>query len=127
MQLRKGYLYALLLAVGLLLWSEVLDPQTREPASEPQSVVQAPVQDVWQSSDALYECAIKAQEYGVTLEEMYTAPESMQGSLALVGEPAALKDYYSWLEDSGRFRAILSFELTTEDEKQSRLNVSFAL
>lgn len=126
MSLRPVYIYALLLAMGLFLWTEVLDDRSEAPP--PTEVVQsaAPV-EVWTSSEAMYECAMKAQEMRLSVEIMTTQAETMQGSLDLVGARENLKNYYVWLEDEGHFRSIDAFSFNTEDEKTSRLSVSYSL
>ena len=75
----------------------------------------------------MYECAMKAQEMGLSVEIMTTQAETMQGSLDLVGARESLKNYYVWLEDEGHFRSIDAFSFNTEDEKTSRLSVNYSL
>lgn len=130
MQIRKGYIVALILAVGLLLWSEVLAPP-RERTSEtatPATVQRASqIEEPWQSAEAVYECAMKAEELSLTLKSMDLSEDVMEGRLVLAGKRAALQEFYSWLESEGRFRAIDAMTMETEDENASRLNVSYRL
>ena len=128
MSIRKGYIYALLLAIGLLLWTEAIGHWQDTAAvptmvSEDAVVVEMP----WTSSEALYACSMKAQELGLTLESMHTAEDVLQGNLVLSGSRDTLQTFYTWLETEGRFREILSFQLQTEDEEASRLSVSVQL
>lgn len=128
MSIRKGYIYALLLAIGLLLWTEAIahwqeTPTAPATVSGDAAVVEVP----WSSSEALYACSMKAQELGLTLESMHTAKDVLQGSLVLSGPRDTLQTFYTWLETEGRFREILSFQLQTEDEAASRLSVSVQL
>ncbi|MDO4281089.1 MAG: hypothetical protein Q4C56_05610 [Peptococcaceae bacterium] len=129
MQIRKGYLVVLVLAVGLLLWSEVLSP--REPTSEdsaPAAVEKiAPEEAPWQSAEAVYECAMKAEELSLSLTSMDLAADVMEGRLVVSGKREALQKFYSWLESDGRFRAIDGVSMETEDEDESRLHVSYRL
>lgn len=128
MSIRKGYIYALLLAIGLLLWTEAVD-HWQDKATVPTMVSEdaAVVEMPWTSSEALYACSMKAQELGLTLESMHTAEDVLQGSLVLSGPRDTLQTFYTWLETEGRFREILSFQLQTEDEAASRLSVSVQL
>lgn len=128
MSIRKGYIYALLLAIGLLLWTEAIG-HWQDKATVPTMVSEdaAVVEMPWTSSEALYACSMKAQELGLTLESMHTAEDVLQGSLVLSGPRDTLQMFYTWLETEGRFREILSFQLQTEDEAASRLSVSVQL
>lgn len=128
MSLRKGYIYALLLALGLLLWTEAIGhwqttPTVTTTLSDETHTVEVP----WTSSEALYECSIKAQELGLVLENMHTADDVLQGSLVLTGPRDALQTFYTWLETEGRYRQILSFQLVSEDAAASQLSVSVQL
>lgn len=128
MSIRKGYLYALLLAIGLLMWTTVGE-RLQHPSSEPppQVTVEEAAVTPWTSSDALYACSMKAQELGLTVESLYTTADVLQGSLALSGSREALQNFYGWLETEGCFREIRSFQLQTDDEAASRLSLSFQL
>ncbi len=127
MKVRKGYWVSLLLALGLLFWTEAWDAwQTPlEPATE-KIATENDIQP-WQSAEAVYECAMKAQELKLELVAMHVAADTLQGSLDVHGPRATLQEFYTWLETEGRFRAVLSFQLTTEDEKNSSLSVSYQL
>ena len=96
-----------------------------EEALEP--VVVSENETPWTSTEALYECSMKAQELGLTVESMHTADDSLQGSLVLAGTREDLQEFYTWLEDAGRFRAIRSFQLRTEEAAASTLSLSFLL
>lgn len=96
-----------------------------EEATEP--VVVSENETPWTSTEALYECSMKAQELGLTMESMHTAADSLQGSLVLAGTRENLQAFYTWLEDAGRFRAIRSFQLRTEEAAASTLSLSFLL
>ena len=124
MSIRKGYIYALLLALGLFLWTNVAEQWQKAPAEEaPEPVVVSENETPWTSTEALYE----AQELGLTVESMHTAAESLQGSLALAGTRENLQAFYTWLEREGRFRAIGSFQFRTEEAAASTLGLSFLL
>lgn len=128
MSIRKGYIYALLLAIGLFLWTNVAEQWQKAPAEEaPEPVVVSENEKPWTSTEALYECSMKAQELGLTVESMHTASDTLQGSLVLRGEREKLQAFYIWLEDAGRFRAIQSFQFRTEDETSSSLSLSYQL
>lgn len=127
MSIRKGYLYALLLAVGLFLWSEVAGRWQEPPAQEAPIVVERETITPWTSSEAFYECSLKAQELALTLDSVYTAGDDRQGSLVFTGTRDDLQAFYTWLEEEGRFRSILSFQLNSEDEAASWLSVSYQL
>lgn len=128
MSIRKGYIYALLLALGLFLWTNVAEQWQKAPAEEaPAPIVVGESEVPWTSTEALYECSMKAQELGLTVESMHTAAESLQGSLVLAGTRENLQAFYTWLEEAGRFRGIRSFQFRTEEEAASTLNLSFLL
>ena len=128
MSIRKGYIYALLLALGLFLWTNVAEQWQKVPAEEaPEPVVVSENEAPWTSTEALYECSMKAQELGLTVESMHTAADTLQGSLTLRGGREELQAFYTWLEDAGRFRGIRSFQFRTEDEAASTLSLSFSL
>lgn len=128
MSIRKGYIYALLLAIGLFLWTNVAEQWQKAPAEEaPEPVVVSENETPWTSTEALYECSMKAQELGLTVESMHTAADSLQGNLVLAGTRENLQAFYIWLEDAGRFRAIQSFQFRTEDETSSSLSLSYQL
>lgn len=128
MMVRKGYLYALLLALGLLFWTEVWDAWHMPPQTE---VVQtaAPIgaETPWESADAVYECAMKAQELKLQVVSMHVAKDTLQGSLNVAGAREQLQVFYKWLESEGRFRQILSIQFKTADDAQSTLSVSYQL
>lgn len=128
MSIRKGYLYALLLAVGLFLWTEVAD-QWQAPADDVVSPPLAAEETTtpWTSTEALYACSMKAQELGLVVESMHTAADVLQGSLVLSGSRENLQNFYTWLEEEGCLRSIQSFQFRTEDEAASRLSLSFQL
>lgn len=128
MSIRKGYIYALLLAIGLFLWTNVAEQWQKAPAEEaPEPVVVSENETPWTSTEALYACSMKAQELGLVVESMHTAADVLQGSLVLSGSRENLQNFYTWLEREGRFRAIGSFQFRTEDEAASRLSLSFQL
>lgn len=127
MSVRKGYLYALILAVGLLLWTEAIDRWQHPAVEETPVPVQNETVQPWTSTEAVYECSLKAQELGLTVEGMHTAGDELQGSLTLTGSRESLQNFYNWLEVSGRFRSILSFQLRSEDESASQLSVHYQL
>ncbi|MED9780138.1 MAG: hypothetical protein UGE23_01970 [Peptococcaceae bacterium] len=128
MSIRKGYIYALLLAIGLFLWTNVAETWQKVPAEESAApVVVSEEEEPWTSTEALYECSMKAQELGLTVESMHTASDTLQGSLVLRGEREKLQAFYIWLEDAGRFHAIQSFQFRTEDETSSSLSLSYQL
>lgn len=128
MSIRKGYIYALLLALGLFLWTNVAEQWQKAPAEEaPEPIVVGESEVPWTSTEALYECSMKAQELGLTMESMHTAAESLQGSLVLAGTRENLQAFYTWLEDAGRFRGIRSFQFRTEEEAACTLSLSFLL
>ena len=78
MSIRKGYIYALLLALGLFLWTNVAEQWQKAPAEEaPEPVVVSESEAPWTSTEALYECSMKAQELGLTVESMHTAADSL--------------------------------------------------
>lgn len=128
MSIRKGYIYALLLALGLFLWTNVAEQWQKAPAEEaPEPIVVSENETPWNSTEALYECSMKAQELGLTVESMHTAADSLQGSLVLSGSRENLQNFYTWLEEEGCLRSIQSFQFRTEDEAASRLSLSFQL
>ena len=128
MSIRKGYIYALLLAIGLFLWTNVAEQWQKAPAEEaPEPIVVGESEVPWTSTEALYECSMKAQELGLTVESMHTADDSLQGSLLLAGTREDLQEFYTWLEREGRFRAIGSFQFRTEEAAASTLGLSFLL
>lgn len=128
MSIRKGYIYALLLAIGLFLWTNVAEQWQKAPAEEaPEPVVVSENEMPWTSTEALYECSMKAQELGLTVESMHTAADSLQGNLVLAGTRENLQAFYTWLEREGRFRAIGSFQLRTEAAAAGTLGLSFLL
>ena len=127
MSIRKGYIYALLLALGLFLWTNVAEQWQKAPAEEAtEPVVVSENETPWTSTEALYECSMKAQELGLTMESMHTAADSLQGNLVLAGTRENLQAFYTWLEREGRFRAIGSFQLRTE-AAAGTLGLSFLL
>lgn len=128
MSIRKGYIYALLLALGLFLWTNVAEQWQKAPAEEAtEPVVVSENVTPWTSTEALYECSMKAQELGLTMESMHTTADSLQGSLVLAGTRENLQAFYTWLEREGRFRAIGSFQFRTEAAAASTLGLSFLL
>lgn len=128
MSIRKGYIYALLLALGLFLWTNVAEQWQKAPAEEaPEPVVVSENETPWTSTEALYECSMKAQELGLVVESMHTAADVLQGSLVLSGSRENLQNFYTWLEREGRFCAIGSFQLRTEEAAASTLSLSFLL
>lgn len=128
MSIRKGYIYALLLAIGLFLWTNVAEQWQKAPAEEATEPIVVGESEVpWTSTEALYECSMKAQELGLTVESMHTAADSLQGSLVLAGTRENLQAFYTWLEEAGRFRGIRSFQLRTEEEAASTLSLGFLL
>ena len=128
MTLRKGYLYALILALGLLGWTEVWDAWHMPPKEETVQM-EAPLsgETPWESADAVYECAMKAQELKVQVVSMHVAKDTLQGSLNFAGAREQLQTFYKWLESEGRFRQILSIQFKTADDAQSTLSVSYQL
>lgn len=126
MSVRKGYLYALFVALGIFLWTSVADAWEQAPPPAQQQTVEA-VAAPWTSSEALYACSMKAEELGLTLERMHTAADVLQTSLVLAGSRENLQQFYSWLESEGRFRQIRSFQLESADETASRLSLSVQL
>lgn len=128
MSIRKGYLYALLLAIGLFLWTNVAEIWQKVPAEESAApVVVSEEEEPWTSTEALYECSMKAQELGLTVESMHTASDTLQGNLTLRGGREALQAFYTWLEEEGRLRAIRSFRFGTEEAAASGLSLSYQL
>lgn len=128
MSIRKGYIYALLLALGLFLWTNVAEQWQKAPAEEaPEPIVVSENETPWTSTEALYACSMKAQELGLVVESMHTAADVLQGSLALSGSRENLQAFYTWLEREGRFCAIGSFQLRTEEAAASTLSLSFLL
>ena len=131
MSIRKGYIYALLLALGLLLWTQVLDAwqaAPKAPAAETMAADQEGMGQVpWTSAEAVYECSMKAQELGLVLSQMHLASDVRQGSMDVLGPREALQDFYTWLETEGCFREILAFQMETEDDAASRLSISYQL
>lgn len=128
MTIRKGYIYALLLALGLLFWTEVWDAwQTPPSPKEAQVETISDAETPWESAEAVYACAMKAQELKLQLVSMHIAKDTLQGSLNVVGARESLQDYYNWLETEGHFRGILSVQFKTEEEAQSTLSVSYQL
>lgn len=128
MSIRKGYIYALLLALGLFLWTNVAEQWQKAPAEEAtEPVVVSENETPWTSTEALYECSMKAQELGLTMESMHTAADSLQGSLVLAGTRENLQAFYTWLEREGRFCAIGSFQFRTEEAAAGTLGLSFLL
>ena len=128
MSIRKGYIYALLLALGLFLWTNVAEQWQKAPAEEATEPVVVSVNETpWTSTEALYECSMKAQELGLTMESMHTAADSLQGSLVLAGTRENLQNFYTWLDREGRFLAIGSVQFRTEEAAASTLCISFLL
>lgn len=126
MSIRKGYLYALLLALGLLLWTSAFEAwQGTEAAPEP--VAETTAVEPWESAEAVYECSMKAQELGLVLAQMHLAADVRQGSMEVLGPREDLQAFYTWLETEGRFRQILTFQMETEEEDESRLSISYQL
>lgn len=128
MSIHKGYLYALMLALGLFLWMNVLDtwqqaPDSRQVSPETAETIVQP----WTSAEALYESGIKAQELGLKFVAMHTASDTQQGSMELLGAQDALQTFYTWLETEGRFQHILSLRMETVDSATHRLSVHFQL
>ena len=126
MSIRKGYLYALLLALGLLLWTSAFDAW-QGTAAAPEPVAETPTVEPWESAEAVYECSMKAQELGLVLAQMHLAADVRQGSMEVLGPREDLQAFYTWLETEGRFRQILAFQMETEEEDESRLSISYQL
>ena len=126
MTLRPGFIYALLLALGLVLWTGVYDQVHQAPSSDVQQIQQAQT-PVWTDAEAVHECALKARELHLTLADMRTAADSRQGSLALTGRSQDLRAFYAWLENQGRFRSILSFDWDMADPQASRMQIVYQL
>ena len=126
MTVRPIFLYALLLALGLVLWTNTAEAvRTPEPAAilpETTTAVRP-----WSSTEAVHECALKARELGLTVSDMRMAAGSRQGNLVLSGPRSDLRRFYSWLESDGRCRSILSFSMDMEDEADSRLSIVYQL
>ena len=128
MSVRKGYIYALILALGLLLWSNVWEMRQQPEPLKDLPVIEMDDQLVpWKSAEAVYECAMKAEELSITIRSMHLASEVMQGSIELSGPREKLQSFYDWLETDGRFRAILAFQMETSDENNSQLSISYQL
>lgn len=128
MMVRKGYIYALLLALGLLFWTEAWEAwQSPSVPTEVQVETTVATDPPWESAEAVYECAMKAQELKLQLVSMHIAKDTLQGSLNVAGERESLQDFYKWLETEGRFRHILAVQLKTADDAQSTLSVSYQL
>jgi hypothetical protein len=128
MSIRKGYIYALLLAIGFLLWTYVIDVWQKEPQEEAATTVAvSETASPWTSTEVVYECGMKAQELNLTVESMYTAKAELQGSLVLTGSRENLQEFYTWLENEGRMHQIKSFQLSSEDEQASQLSISYYL
>lgn len=126
MSVRKGYLYALMLALGLFLWTNVADAWS-EPAVPVAKQADTTVVQPWTSAEALYESSMKAQELRLKLVAMHTASDTQQGSLELLGAQEDLQTFYTWLENEGRFQRILSLRMETVDTAVHRLSVHFQL
>ncbi|MEE0435075.1 MAG: hypothetical protein UDB11_06695 [Peptococcaceae bacterium] len=126
MSVRKGYLYALMLALGLFLWTNVADAWS-EPAVPEAKQADTTVVQPWTSAEALYESSMKAQELRLKLVAMHTASDTQQGSLELLGAQEDLQTFYTWLENEGRFQRILSLRMETVDTAVHRLSVHFQL
>lgn len=126
MSVRKGYLYALMLALGLFLWTNVADAWS-EPAVPAAKQADTTVVQPWTSAEALYESSMKAQELRLKLVAMHTASDTQQGSLELLGAQEDLQTFYTWLENEGRFQRILSLRMETVDTAVHRLSVHFQL
>ncbi len=126
MSVRKGYLYALMLALGLFLWTNVADAWS-EPAVPAVKQEDTTVVQPWTSAEALYESSMKAQELRLKLVAMHTASDTQQGSLELLGAQEDLQTFYTWLENEGRFQRILSLRMETVDTAVHRLSVHFQL
>lgn len=128
MSIRKGYIYALLLALGLFLWTNVAEQWQKAPAEEAtEPVVVSENETPWTSTEALYACSMKAQELGLVVESMHTAADVLQGSLVLSGSRENLQNFYTWLEREGRFCAIGSFQFRTEEAAAGTLGLSVLL
>ena len=94
MSIRKGYIYALLLAIGLFLWTNVAEQWQKAPAEEAtEPVVVSENETPWTSTEALYACSMKAQELGLVVESMHTAADVLQGSLVLSGSRENLQNF----------------------------------
>lgn len=128
MSVRKGYIYALLLSLGLLFWTEAWEAwQETPPPVEQTTAKEVAAVTPWHSAEAVYECAIQAQALQLDIVSIHVAADTLQGSIDIQGERKKLQEFYTWLESEGRFRAILSVQLKTEDDAHSRLNVSYQL
>lgn len=92
MSVRKGYLYALMLALGLFLWTNVADAWS-EPAVPEAKQADTTVVQPWTSAEALYESSMKAQELRLKLVAMHTASDTQQGSLELLGAQEDLQTF----------------------------------
>jgi hypothetical protein len=126
MTLRPGFIYALILALGLVLWTGVYDQVHQAPALAPSASQEADVTP-WTDAQAVHECALKARELHLAVADMRTAADSRQGSLALTGRSQDLRTFYAWLENEGRFRSILSFDWDMADPQASRMQIVYQL
>ena len=128
MKVRKGYVYALLMALGLLLWSNVW-----EVYQQPQEIMETDIAEMddtmvpWKSPEVVRECAMKAEEFYLKITSMHVTADTMQGSMDLYGSRENLQNFYSWLEEEGRLRSILAFQMETEDEANSHLSINYQL
>lgn len=125
MTLRPVFIYALILALGLVLWTGVYDQaqQSPEPAREVQENTVTP----WTGAEAVHECALKASELHLSVADMRVSSDTRQGSLSLTGTSQDLRNFYSWLENEGRFRSILSFDWDMADPNASRMQIVYQL
>lgn len=131
MKVRPGFLYALLLSLGLLLWVAVFQqinhPQLYQPGFIQENVSQEEGVRLWNSTEALDACALECKAHQIRMEHFSIDPGSMQGVMVIKGDKKPLKDFYGWLETDGRFQEILSFDMDTAQQQNSTLQVHFQL
>lgn len=131
MKVRKGFIYALLLAVGLLLWTEVADAwQEMKDVPQPTAMTQSSTKEVvtpWTNTEAIHTCGIKAKEFLVEIQTVQYSIENQQGHMDVVGKKEALKKFYRWLENEGKLQDIVSVSFETMDEQQAKLSVQYHL
>ena len=127
MSIRKGYIYALIVALGLLLWTSVWEAKQQPLDADSATVEMDNAPAPWSSAEIVYECAMKAEELGLRIQSMHVASDVMQGSMELAGTREGLQRFYDWLETEGHLRAILAFQMETKDEEKSQLSISYQL
>lgn len=130
MKVRKGFIYALLLAIGLLLWTQVADTWSMrtQPNARIEEIAESEkTQQAWSHTEAVHACAMKARELHLDIQTMRYQIDNRQGNIDVVGNRDILKKFYQWIENEGQLQEITSVQFDTADEQNSRMSVQYRL